>query len=193
MIALNDFVDQPIVHGFMRLQVLDTRTIVHNLPNRLAARGRNELTGRFPVVRDLSGLDGNVRSLSSSHGAGLIQENGGVGQGISMSPFALREQHGGSAKGLSEGDGVDRRPDVLHDIGNGEGFGFKADASAVGSGSPARVDVHGDGVGGAFVVKIEQFGNYKLCHGRNEGHANVDNTIMKKKRRKVRWRSDADA
>ena len=51
---------------------------------------------------------------------------------------------------MTESDRVDRGSYVLHDIGNGESFGFETDLLAIGSGSSTGVNVHGNRLGGGL-------------------------------------------
>mmetsp|Transcript_10539 Transcript_10539/g.16816 ORF Transcript_10539/g.16816 Transcript_10539/m.16816 type:complete len:228 (-) Transcript_10539:260-943(-) len=170
----------------MRLQILDARAILHDGIDWFSTGGGDQFAHCSSIGGDFLGLDGDITGLSTSLRAWLIQEDGGIGQGEAVSPFSLRQQHGGGSKGLSQGDGVDWRTDILHDICNGKGFCLETDRLAVGGSGSRGIDVHGDWIRRRFVVQIEQLGNDQFGDGGYERHANVNDAVVQKKRRKIR-------
>ncbi len=83
---------------------------------------------------------------------------------------------------------MDGWANVFHNVGNGECFGFESDLLAGGGGRAGRVDVHGDWIGGGFVVEVEEFGDDEFGDGWDEGHADVDDAVVEEEGGEVgRW------
>jgi len=176
----------------MRLQILDSLAILlHDIDGLLTSAGK-ELAHSPTVGLNLPGLDGDVGGLSPGHRLGLVEEDGGVGKSRSATPLALCKKHSCGAESLAKGNGVDRRSNVLHNIGNGKGLGLEANGLTGGCRGPRRVDVHSDGIRCRLIVQIEKLSNNKLSNGRDQRHTNVNDAIVEKERRKIRRRADAD-
>ena len=190
LLVLQYSVDEAILHGLMRLQVLDSLAILlHNIDG--LSTGKELAHG--PTVRlDLPGLDGNIGGLSPGHRHGLVEEDRSIGKSRSTTSLTLCEKHGCGPERLAKGDSVDGRSDVFHNIGNSKGLGLEANGLTSGRRGSRRVDVHGDGVRCRLTVQTEKLSNHKLGNGRNKRHANVNDAIVQQEGREIRRGADAD-
>ena len=192
LLVLQYSVDEAILNGLMRLQVLDSLAILlHNIDGLLASTGK-ELAHGPTVGLDLPGLDGNIGGLSPGHRLGLVEEDRGIGKSRSTTSLTLCEKHGCGTERLAKGDSVDGRSNVLHNIGNGKGLGLEANGLTSGRRGSRRVDVHGDGVRCRLIIQIEKLSNHKLGNGRNKRHTNVNDAIVQQEGREIRRGADAD-
>ena len=192
LLVLQYSVDEAILHSLMRLQVLDSLAILlHNIDGLLTSAGK-ELAHGPTVSLNLPGLDGNVGGLSPGHRLGLIEEDGGVGKGRSATSLTLCKKHGCGAERLAKSDGVHRRSDILHNIGNGKRLSLEANRLTSGRRGSRRVNIHSDGIRSRLIVQIEKLSNHKLSNGRNKRHTNVNDTVVQQEGRKIRRRADAD-
>ena len=128
-------------------------------------------------------LDGNVGGLSAGLRLGLVEQNGGIGEGVSVSALSLTQEHGRGTKCLSNRHGMNGRTDILHDVGNGKGFGLESDRLARGGRRAAGIDVHGDGLRRALIIQVQEFGNDQFGHCRDQRHANVHDAVVQQQRR----------
>ena len=111
------------------------------------------------VVQYFLGPDLDVTGLTAGAAAGLVQHDGGMGQGGPVALGAGAEDHGGSPHRLAYADGVYRWLDITEGIGNGEGFGFKTDGI---SGIPActsGIDIKENRFFWIIEFQIQQLGN----------------------------------
>ena len=193
LLILHDPVDEPVLHGLVRLEVLDALAVLLHDVDGLLGRRRQELAHGPAVGSDLPGLDGDVGRLTPRHGLGLVQQDGRVGECGPPPPLPLGQEHGGGAERLPEGDGVHGGSDVLHHVGDGKRLSLEAYRLTGGGRGAGRVDVHGDGIGGRLVVQVQELGDDKLGDGGNQGHADVNDAVVQQKRREVRGRADTNA
>ena len=144
------------------------------------------------------GPDLDVGGLAAGAAAGLVQHDRGVGQGSPVALGAGREDHGGGSHGLANADGVHRRLDVAEGVGNGEGFGFKADRITRVPAGAGGVDVEEDRLIRIVEFQEQQLGNDQLGHVNahltlgvviaEQGQAQVDDALLEQQGGQIRGR-----
>ena len=136
---------------------------------------------------ELATLDFDVGRLALVLVDGLLEHDGGGGQGGTHARLATGEEEGSFAKGGADAKSVDGRLDVSHGVVDGESFGVVCELGAIFVGTSA-VDVQVHGLGRVLILQVKELSEHELCDRWYQWCAYVHNALVEEVARQVRWR-----
>ena len=167
-------VHQPVFHGLFRRHPEVPVRIRFDLVHRLSGVVGHDLVHGTLHAQHFLGLDLDVLGRAGHVGDGrLVDQNAGIGQGVTFAGPARREEEGAHAGGHAQAVGLHVGLDELHGVVDGEPRG---DAAA------GTVDVQLDVLFGVFVLEVEQLGDHQVRDGVVDRHADEDDTVLQQQR-----------
>ena len=117
---VQDFIDEAVFHGLLRVEIEIAVGIVGYLVHRLAGMLDQDFLDDILLPHYLFGGDDDIRRLSLGAAHRLVHVDGGVGQRVALALGAGAEQHGSHAGRHADADGGYLRADKLHGVVNGQ-------------------------------------------------------------------------